>query len=286
MTKGAWPILQRTDTDVALAAQLACLLEVSAPKPGNVNRRFDFADASFEDFVLSAAAIGPAFVRCAQDRVGHIVWHAINNTAKLAGSNTNLGMVLLLAPLAKACVTPGEPRQNVTHILAALTVEDAQTVYAAMRVARPGGLGQVSEADVADEPVITLREAMQLAQDRDTIAREYVSDFATTFNIAYPALRQACAATDRRDLAIVQAFLTILARVPDTLIARKRGREVAQRISQDAAAVLARGGALTRAGQRALADFDRTLHDKHHTLNPGTTADLITAAIFLYLLRI
>lgn len=286
MTDREWPALRRTPADVALAAQLACLLEVSAPKPGNVNRRFDFADAGFEDFVLSAAAIGPAFARCAQDDVGRIIWQAIHDTARLVGSNTNLGMVLLLAPLAKACVAPGAPRGHLARILAALTVEDARLVYAAMRLSRPGGLGRVAEADVATDPEITLREAMRLAQDRDTIAREYVSDFATTFEIAYPALQHACRTAGSRAQAIVQAFLMVLARVPDTLIARKCGIAVARRVSQDAAAVLELGGVLTEAGQRGLADLDRALRDEHHTLNPGTTADLIAAAIFLHLLRI
>ena len=221
--------------------------------------------------------------------MGSIVWHAISNTARLAGSNTNLGMVLLLAPLARAAADPGGPanlRGNLAQILAELTVEDARLVYAAMRLARPGGLGRVAEADIADDPQISLREAMLLAQDRDAIAREYVSDFAITFDIAYPALQQACRSSSRRDQAIVQAFLMVLARVPDTLIARERGPEIAHRVSQDAAAVLELGGVLTDVGQHALADFDLALRDERHTLNPGATADLIAAAIFLHLLRV
>lgn len=286
MTGRDWPKLRRTPADVALAAQMACLFEVSAPKPGNINRRSDFADTCFEDFLLSATAIGPAFAACAKDSVGRIVWRAISNTARLVGSNTNLGMVLLLAPLAKAGVAPGELRSSLARILADSSVEDARLVYAAMRLARPGGLGRVAEADITTAPEITLREAMLLAQDRDAIAREYVSDFDITFGVAYPALQQACRLTGQRDQAIVQAFMTVLARVPDTLIARKCGLKVAHRVSQDAAAILELGGILTEAGQSALADFDCALRDESHTLNPGTTADLIAAAIFLHLLRI
>jgi triphosphoribosyl-dephospho-CoA synthase len=125
---------------------------------------------------------------------------------------------------------------------------------------------------------------MALAQERDSIAREYVTDFAITFEIAYPALCQACQAAGESDHAIVEAFLMLLARVPDTLIARKRGRAVASQVSQQAARVLDLGGALTGRGRQALADFDHSLRDVHHTLNPGTTADLIAAALFLYLL--
>jgi triphosphoribosyl-dephospho-CoA synthase len=283
---GAWPELSRTPDDIALAAQAACLFEVSAPKPGNVNRRADFADAGFEDFLLSAAAIGPAIGRAGQDALGRVISNAVSSTARLAGSNTNLGMVLLLAPLAQACLAPGDPRRNLDRLLSATTVEDARLVYAAVRLARPGGLGRVLDADVAEEPHITLRDAMVLAQDRDAIAREYATGFALTFDIAYPALVQACRDTPRRDQAIVQAFLALLAQVPDTLIARKRGREVAAGVSREAGEVLQRGGVLTEEGRSALADFDRALRDDRHTLNPGTTADLIAAAIFLHLLRI
>ena len=280
-----WPRLARTPEDIALAAQAACLLEVNAPKPGNVHGRADFADARFEDFLFSATAIGPAFVRVAQDSAGQIVSQAITATHKLVHTNTNLGIVLLLAPLAKAQQCSGGVRANLARVLAGLTVEDARLVYAAIRLASAGSLGRVTQADVEDVPAITLREAMALAQARDSIAREYVTDFAITFDLAYPALCQACEAAGESDQAIIQAFLMVLARVPDTLIARKRGREMAVQVSQQAAQILDLGGALTARGRQALADFDHALRDAHHTLNPGTTADLIAAALFLYLLR-
>jgi len=92
-----------TARQVAQAAQIACLLEVSAPKPGNVSRYADFTDTRFEDFLLSAVAIGPAMERAGRDGVGQIIWRAVRDTQRLVRSNTNLGMVLLLAPLAKAC---------------------------------------------------------------------------------------------------------------------------------------------------------------------------------------
>ncbi len=280
-----WPLLPRSAEGVALAAQAACLLEVSAAKPGNVHRTADFADTCFEDFLLSAAAIGPAFARAGQSSVGQIVWDAVNATRKLVGSNTNLGMVLLLAPLAKACTAPGDIRANLTRVLAGLTVEDARWVYAAIRLAQPGGLGQTPEADVREVPNITLREAMALSQAHDAIAREYVSDFAITFEIALPALTQASASAEQIDEAIVQGSLMTLARVPDTLIGRKRGAAVSAQVSEQAAEVLQLGGVFSAAGRQALAAFDRALRDERHTLNPGTTADLIAAAIFLYLVR-
>jgi triphosphoribosyl-dephospho-CoA synthase len=264
---------------------MACVREVCAPKPGNVNRLHDFADTRFEDFVLSAVAIGPAMLEADQHGVGQIIQQAVRDTRQLVQSNTNLGIILLLAPLAKACRSNGAVRENLRRILAALTADDARHAYAAIRMAQPGGMGQAVEADVAEEPSITLYQAMDLAQGRDSIALEYVTDFAITFEIGYPALREAWRAAGNPANAIVQCYLTLLANVPDTLIARKRGTETAAEVSRWAAEILALGGALTSQGQEALADLDRRLRDERHTLNPGTTADLTTTALFFFLLR-
>ena len=261
------------------------MLEVSAPKPGNVSRHADFADARFEDFLLSALAIGPALAQVNRLGVGEMIWQAIQDTRKLVRTNTNLGILLLLVPLAKAGLRAGNLRKSLAQILAGLTVEDARHTYAAIRLAQPGGIGHVPQADVSQEPAVTLQQAMALAQDRDTIAREYVTDFAITFEIGYPALRKAWQTAENSADAIVQAYLTILASTPDTLIARKRGAEMAAKVSGWAADALAAGGMFTAQGRRAVADLDHALRDERHTLNPGTTADLTVAALFMLLLR-
>jgi triphosphoribosyl-dephospho-CoA synthase len=270
---------------VTLAAQAACVLEVSAPKPGNVTRYADFSDTHFEDFLLSAIAIGPALTQADHAGVGEITRRAVQDTQRMVHSNTNLGILLLLAPLVKACLGEGGLRENLAQVLAGLTVEDACQAYAAIRLAHPGGLGRAPQADVAEEPTLTLYQAMSLAQERDSIAREYVTNFAITFEIGYPALCDVWHVTANPADAIVQAYLTLLARVPDTLIARKRGAEMARQVSRWAADVLEAGGVFTAQGRQAVADLDRTLRDERHTLNPGTTADLTAAAIFLVLLR-
>ena len=267
-------------------AQKSCILEVCAPKPGNVNRNHDFPDSRFEDFLISALAIGPAFENAEQWRVGQIIWHATEETRRLVGSNTNLGIILLLAPLAKACpgaAGPGEIRERVNAVLGSLDVEDARLSYRAIRLARPGGLGRMAEADIADEPSITLLEAMRLAKERDSIAREYADGFRITFEIGLPALQEALSSGAGFQNAIVHSYLSLLSRVPDTLIARKRDIQTAERVSSLAAVVLNAGGIFTPQGRTALAELDCELRDPGHTLNPGTTADLTTAAIFLAL---
>jgi triphosphoribosyl-dephospho-CoA synthase len=287
-----------TPDEIAAAAQLACLLEAHAPKPGNVSPGHDFADVGYGDFVASAAAIGAPFARVAQTPLGALVREAVEATARWTPTNTNLGMVLLLAPLAKAAVrgcgpsadTSSPPdladlRSSLAALLDATTVDDAREVYAAIRLANPGGLGRAANQDVAREPSLPLREVMRLAADRDGIAREYDTVFTATFDTGVPALRQARADRLGWDDAIVETFLTLLAAAPDTHIARRAGLDRAASVSRLAVTVLADGGVRTEAGRLSMARFDRSLRDDRHSANPGTTADLTAAAIFVLLLE-
>jgi triphosphoribosyl-dephospho-CoA synthase len=262
---------------VAGAAQLACVLEASAEKPGNITPRHDFADTSYEDMLRSAIALGPELGRAAERGVGDTVLAAVRATQRVAGANTNLGIALLLAPLARAALLGGPLRERAEEVLAALTLDDARAAYAAIRTAGAGGLDEPVEHDVRDEPAIALREAMAAAADRDSVAEEYASGFALTFELGLPALAGALDAGMGPRPATVELFLTLLAAVPDTLIARKRGREAAEQVSAAAARVLA--------GQETVEAFDASLREEGNALNPGTTADLVTAVLFVALLE-
>ena len=229
-----------TADEVVQAAQIACLIEVSASKPGNVSRLYDFHDMRMEDFLLSAAAIGPAIRQAGQASVGETVLRAIQDTKRLVRANTNLGIVLLMAPLARAAMAPGSGtlRQRLSNVLAGLTVEDARLAYRAIRLASPGGLGRVDRGDVSAEPDVTLRQAMSLAADRDSVAREYVTDYAITFQQTVPVLRDCLQTCPSLTDATVQTALTLLTQVPDTLIIRKLGLDAAREVSRRAEKVL------------------------------------------------
>ena len=277
-----------TARELALAAQLACLLEVSAWKPGNVSRSHDFGDCRFEEFLVSAVAIGPAFRQAGRSSVGKTILQAVTATRGLVGSNTNLGIAILLAPLARAAGKGHRDglRAAVSKVLERLTVEDAKLCYEAIRVAAPAGLGKVDRCDVhGGDAGVTLRAAMELARDRDSLANEYVTDFALTFEVGCATLRELQEGGCGLSKSILQTFLTILSRVPDSLIARKNGREEAERVSSQAGAVLEEGGVLTGKGLEGLRKLDVTLRDEKHRLNPGTTADLTAAAIFAFLVE-
>jgi triphosphoribosyl-dephospho-CoA synthase len=275
-----------TGEEIAAAAQLACLLEVSAPKPGNVSPERHFHDTRYEDFLASAVAIGPALARAGERPLGSTIRAAVEATAHWTRSNTNLGIVLLLAPLARAAARPGGGlRARLAAVLEETTVGDAADAYAAIRRARPGGLGAASAEDVSAAPTVTLRQAMTLAAERDAVAREYTNDFRLTFEVGAPALADA----RRRGLnwsdATVECFLALLGAVPDTHVARKLGRPEAERLSDRAREVAAAGGTTSGEGRAALAAFDAELRDARNTRNPGTTADLTCAALFVVILE-
>jgi triphosphoribosyl-dephospho-CoA synthase len=275
----------RRPETVAGAAQLACVLEASAEKPGNVTPSHDFDDTTFEDMVRSGIALGRELGHAGERGVGATVLAAVRASRDVADGNTNLGIALLLAPLARAALTAGPLRERLGDVLRALTVQDARAAYAAIRLAGAGGLDEPVEHDVRDEPRVTLREAMATAAQRDTVAAEYVSDHAVTFELGLPVLAGALDDGLRPREAIVELALRLLAAVPDTLIARKCGPEAAGRVSQGAGAVLAAGGVRTASGRTALAALDASLREDGHALNPGTTADLVTAVLFVALLE-
>src|SRR5256886_14258268 len=261
---------------VAAAAQLACLLEASAPKPGNVSPFAGFRDAGYEDFLASAAAIGPAFAAAGERPLGATIRTAIEATARWAPSNTNLGLGLLLAPLARAALRPGDQplRAQLAATLADTTVADARDAYVAIRSVAPGGLGRASEQDLAGPPTATLRDAMALARDRDAIAREYATDFETTFEIGAPGPRRALFDGLVWREAVVEVYLALLATSPDTHIARKLGTDAAVTVQRRARAVLTAGGVRTMAGRDAAPPPGPGLPDQAHTVKPRAPAGL------------
>ena len=282
---------------IAGRAHLACVLEATAPKPGNVSPGRPFADMRYEDFLLSAEAIARPLEGAGRRPLGETILLAVESTASRTRANTNLGIVLLLAPLARAAVGlldwPPAPERDrrlrnlraaVAGVLADTTVDDARNTYRAIRIANPGGLGTTEEQDVTAEPTVTLLEAMRLAADRDGIAREYASSFETTFDRGVPALLNARADGLSMSDAIVEAYLMILAETPDTHIARRGGDTLARRVSQLAADTLAAGGVRSDEGRLRIAAMDASLRDPRNLANPGTAADLTAAAIFAALI--
>jgi triphosphoribosyl-dephospho-CoA synthase len=266
---------------VGQCATFACVLEATAPKPGNVHRGADFEDLTYPDLIASGIAVGPAMESAAARSLGETVLAAVEATRRVVSTNSNLGMILLLAPLATATKYGALP-VGARQVLNGLNADDARLVYEAIRLAMPGGLGTVKEADVSGDAPASLIEAMRLAADRDLVARQYADGFRDVFDDVVPAIRESLERFPLPD-AIVHAYLVVMARHPDTLIARKCGREIAQRASDQAGEIVASASPGDQDWHEQLADFDFWLRADGHRRNPGTTADLITAGLFVTL---
>jgi triphosphoribosyl-dephospho-CoA synthase len=265
---------------IGACATLACIWEATAAKPGNVYRGADFHDLTYADFLTSAALIGPIIDEVETRGVGATILAGVAATRAAVGTNVNLGMLLLMAPLA--AVPAVKPLSEVNTVLDALSIEDTRLVYEAIRLAKPGGLGRVGNADVNDEPPrITLRAAMGLAADRDLVARQFTNGFSDVF---WGAERIAGHAAELPlGEAIVRSYLELLANHPDSLIARKCGLAAANEVSQRAASVLDQLQHGSESFAAECSNLDFYLRADGNRRNPGTTADVVAAALFVLL---
>ena len=263
---------------IGQCVELACLLEATAPKAGNVHPAASFDDMTFTDFVVSAVAAAPVFEDAVTVGVGKTVLAAVGQRRRVVAANTNLGIVLLLAPLA--AVPRNVPlKAGITKVLDQLTLSDATAVYEAIRLAGAGGLGKVAAQDIAEPPTETLLEVMRRAAERDLVARQYANGFADVLDHALPNLLQAVSAGMSIEHAIVHTHLATMARCPDTLIARRRGVGEAEEAARRAGSVLEAGWP-DAAAHPLFRALDAWLREKGHERNPGSTADLVTAALF------
>jgi triphosphoribosyl-dephospho-CoA synthase len=256
-----------------------CRLEVLAPKPGNVYPGAEFADLTVDDFLRSADLVAPILAEAASLGIGRAILDAVETTQMVLGRNTNLGIILLLAPLA-AVPLDRSLYEGIADVLSRTGVEDARLVYRAIRRAQPGGMGRAAEQDLSDEPTRPLVEIMGLAAHRDRVAAQYANGFRDVLELAVQELLTGTRRCETTSEAVVGLHLSLMAQLPDTLIARKCGPEIAAESAQRAASVLETGWPDTAGGRAACDDFDRWLRADGNRRNPGTTADLVAATLF------
>jgi triphosphoribosyl-dephospho-CoA synthase len=272
----------------------ACELDVAVRKPGNVSRASSGHGMHAELFVASArAAAGPLFGSGA--RVGERIEAAIEASWAAVGCNTNLGIVLLCAPIALAveqrpeASTPAALRAAIESVLSELDLADAQAAYRAIARANPGGLGAATREDVRSPPSVNLRAAMAIAAARDSIARQYRDGYADLFEAAASALGKGFSLMETLDdtstdagttTAVQRLYLALLSRFADSHIVRIHGEPVAHIVMSAAQAWAARSrGAGTLDSEPEFVAWDAAL--KAARINPGTTADLTVAALLL-----
>ena len=285
-------------SDIAKIAQIASALEVSGyPKPGNVHRTRDYDDMVFEDFVISGIVIGDTIREACSDvdvenpKLGKYILEAVAETDKWIKNNTNLGIVMMTMPIAMAAAISDdfdEIRPNVVKLMANTSVDDACDLYDAINIADAGGMGDQDEYDVAsDNAKQELREnnqtmynVLKISAPWDMLAREMTSDMPAVFEIGYPVYHELKDEKSMNDACLL-TFLTILSQVPDTLISRKYGSDEALKISMMTRDLLNLKDESDFT--QKVKEFDDYLYENHY--NPGTTADLTAASIFVSYLK-
>ncbi|MGD0160060.1 MAG: triphosphoribosyl-dephospho-CoA synthase [Candidatus Bathyarchaeia archaeon] len=299
--------------DIARCLELAILLEVSAPKPGNVSIAANFEKTFYTHFLASAVAVAPSFETAAQRGisvsqgeieladvgVGRLIRKCITDiNAWQHGGNTLLGTIILLFPIAVASGMASTTdnleilRKDLKLIVESTTPRDAVNMYAAINLANPGGLGKAPNLDINDpnsvnrilHDQISLYKVFEIAEKYDSICSEWINNYPITFDLAYPSLTKKLQNKNDSNTATVQTFLEVLAKVPDTFITRKAGIEKSREISTKAKLILNLGGTETPLGKKSMNDFDQELRKYSNLLNPGTTADIIAAALALCVL--
>ncbi|APO78376.1 triphosphoribosyl-dephospho-CoA synthase protein (plasmid) [Rhizobium etli 8C-3] len=267
--------------DIMAAYLDACRAEIDALKPGNVHRFADGHRMTADQFIQSAA-VSSLSVTEPLASVGQRVLRAVTATRNSVGTNTNLGILLLCAPLAKAAEsTSSDLRKGLTQTLDEMDADDARDVFAAIRLTGPGGLGSAEKHDVKDEPTVSLVTAMAMAADRDAIARQYTNGFEDIFTGGLSEWREVAARGEQDMWPTIFVYLYFLSSFPDSHIGRKYGTDLAAEIAKEAVTIRRQVMDETRLPVREeiLLDFDRRL--KHRNINPGTSADLTVATLFV-----
>lgn len=259
-------------------AATACRLEARAPKPGNVHPRAAFPDLAFNELVAAGEAIAPVLHGAVGRPLGDTILDAVRASRRVTRSNANLGIVLALAPLA---ATPGDPGPidpaQVATTLAGLSGHDAAAVWEAIRIAAPSGLGTRARHDLAGAAPADLMAAMRDGAAHDRIARLWVEGYQPIREGLAADILAGCDEGHALDDAVVRAFLRQLSREPDSLVVRRHGVAVASAVAAGAATALAAVD-----WREAAARFDARLRYPRR-INPGTTADLVAAALYILL---
>ena len=271
---------------VGLRVQIAIETECSARKAGNVHPQASFENLSHRHFVVAAKAIGEKIDDCIGQPVGQIVLQSVQAMMDAVCSNTSLGTILLMAPLVVATHRSSEKKAGtesfhyyLNETLSTLTQDDSRDVYEAIRIAKPGGLGNSPTMDVRESAPENILDAMKIASVWDDIALQYVSEFAFVFEISRRIeIKQTIGLTKLDSIRCVQ--MEVLSERIDSLIARKQGLTIAKQVQTLAGKVISSGPFGSEEYEASWQSCDAYLRDAEHRGNPGTIADLIAAALF------
>ncbi len=272
---------QWSPSQLAQAYKTACMAELQALKPGNVHAFADGHGMTIEDFIKSADVTAGIITR-PDLTLGERIFYAVEATRNAVGQNTNLGMLLLCAPIIEAALTMTEHhtlQQSLNETLSKLTISDAEYVSRAIVLANPGGLGDAAQYDVHDMPVVDLLTMMRAAQDKDRIAWQYANAFKDITDFGITHYSAAMAKWQNPAWSTTALYLALLKHYPDTHVIRKYGEPAARDLMHEAAQfeTMHRLAENPKLVQKKLLDWDSSL--KQRGINPGTSADLTVATL-------
>ena len=275
---------------VNLAAQVydCFTCDINALKPGNVGRHGAGHGMECADFTRSAQVVTPILCNHRLG-LGKRILAGVEATLAAVHCNTNLGMLLLIAPVIRVfeqLVSPEDFKDMIKPTLVSLGRQDAQDIFAAIRLANPGGLGKVDKYDINSPLEIDIFSAMDAAKDRDLIALQYANGYREVVNLGIKCLQNYHNRWNSVEWAVVACYLMYMASFPDSHIRRKHGMEIAEQVRKNTVPVRERFTDCDNPGDAkdVLMIFDREL--KESEINPGTCADLTIASLLLYRLGV
>jgi triphosphoribosyl-dephospho-CoA synthase len=288
------------ETDITHNLTLACLLEASVPKPGNISPLHSLHSTSYEHYLAGSVAVGQSLGRLAEPgtelTVGEAVLSAVTNMkARHSGGNTHLGIILLLAPLTKAAVqedlTVTTFRENLNKILNELDYKDTELFYQSINLAEPGGLPEVAELDVTKPSTldkitsqkISVKNWMDVSRDTNSVSYEYVTGFELTFELGLPFFTKLLGEDNPLTIndAVLRLYLKFLSNRLDTLVIGKFDSDTARKVQADAKELLSLIDSSDPHAQAQTQKFHEDLTAKK--INPGMSADLVASTIFVAL---
>ena len=278
--------LRSTNSSLQEIVRDSFITEINALKPGNVSRYADGHGMTASDFLLSADLVTP--ILCdTRLSLGQRILESVKITRTQVGTNTNLGMVLLFAPLVITAENITDRsiaamQYKLRNILSIVDKSESSLIFQAIREANPGGIGHSKKFDIYTNPDCTLLEAMAVASERDTIARQYTSGFHDVFSTGLTVIKDFTVRWNRVEWAAVACYLTFLSAMPDAHIVRKYGFDIAEQVINKATEITERfkKNDNPENAVEALLEFDRDL--KGRNINPGTSADITAASILVY----
>ena len=269
--------------DLKSAYLFSCKKDIELIKPGNVNLLSSHKDTKAQDY-LDSAILSSKELFNQNYSLGKRILESVNVTRSQVNVNTNLGIILLCAPVIQSYIDFNnlDLREGIKKTLSTTSIKDTHDLCAAINISSPGGLGDSDMYDTASYPNVSIKQIMDYSQEYDRISYQYSHNFSDIFDFIIPKLEFLNQRYESLDISLSLLFIEILAKIPDSHISRKFGDKIAKKTSNNAHDLLK---ILDREHDpdylaKALNNLDYEYKKKG--INPGTTADLLVASLMIY----